>query len=75
LDSGFLQQLSKSNPDINPVQDTTYHTEQKSLSGNWFTNILDWLKGLPWLNIVIGMVIAFFALLILPFILRRLFRR
>lgn len=73
LSQGFLQQFSKLNPDINAVDNIRYHTEKKGLS--WWENMLSWLKGLPWINIIIGLVAAFFALLILPFIIGRVLRR
>lgn len=74
LNSGILQQLSKLNPDINAINEPRFHTEQKA-AGNWWDRALSWLRGLPWMNILIGFVAAFFALLILPFIIGRLLRR
>lgn len=75
LTQGFLQQTSLLNPGLNPVSETTYHTESKNQAGNWWNNLLDWVKSLPWTIIIIGMVIAFFFLLILPLLIRAIFRR
>ena len=74
LQQGFLQQLSKLNPDINALDEVQYHTEKKAVV-TWWESLLSWLKGLPWSKLIIGLVAAFLALIILPFIIGRLFRR
>lgn len=76
LSSGFVQQASLLNPTLNAVEATRYHTEQKSaVSTNWWDGAVSWLKGLPWNLVIIGLVVAFFFLLILPMLIRAIFRR
>jgi hypothetical protein len=77
LTNGFLQQASLLNPGLNPVNETSFHTESKrhATTGTWWDNILQWLKSLPWTLVIIGLVVAFFFLLILPMLIRAIFRR
>ncbi|MCE3236772.1 MAG: hypothetical protein K0Q50_2963, partial [Vampirovibrio sp.] len=76
LSSGFVQQASLLNPTLNAVEATRYHTEQKgAVSTNWWDGAVSWLKGLPWNLVIIGLVVAFFFLLILPMLIRAIFRR
>lgn len=74
LQNGFLQQLSKITPGLNAVDGIQYHTEEKD-AGSWWGHWLNWLKNLPWFNIIAGLVAAFFALIILPFLIGRFLRR
>jgi hypothetical protein len=75
LASGFIQQASLLNPGLNPVTQTAYHTEARRQAGSWWDNIVHGAKNLPWNWIIIGLVGAFFFLLILPLLVRALFRR
>lgn len=77
LESGFIQQTSLLNPSLNAITPTTYHSEQKgSVSAtNWWDSVINWLKSLPWNMVLIGLVAAFFFFLILPILIRALFRR
>lgn len=76
LEMGFLQQASLSNPALNPVTETRFHTEKKeSLMGNWWDAPLSWLKRLSWGMIIGGLLGLFFLLVILPILIRAVFRR
>lgn len=76
---GFLQQATQSEPKPNTVIPTRYHEEVRDTSGavagNWFDGLLQWLKALPWIPIMIGLVVVFFLLLILPLLVRRILRK
>ncbi len=75
LASGFVQQLSQLNPDLNAVGETKYHLEKTKQGGNWWSNLVYWLKSLPWFSIIAGMVALFVFMLILPLILRRILKK
>jgi hypothetical protein len=76
LETGFLQQASLINPALNPVTETRFHTEKKeSVMGNWWDVPLNWLKSLSWGMILGGLLGLFFLLVILPILIRSVFRR
>ncbi|WP_373532112.1 cellulose biosynthesis cyclic di-GMP-binding regulatory protein BcsB [Vampirovibrio sp.] len=76
LNSGFLQQASLMNPALNPVTQTRFHTEAKNNGpGNWWESTLSWLKSLSW-GLIIGVLLCLFVLLVIvPILIRALFRR
>lgn len=75
LTSGFIQQASQLNPALNPITETTYHTEKKNTGGNWWENALNWMKSLPWNVVILGLLGVFFLLVILPILVRAVLRR
>ncbi len=77
LESGLIQQASPLNPTLNPITETRYHVEKKNavVAGNWWDNIFNWFKNLPWNLVIIGLVVVFFFLLVLPMLIRALFGR
>ncbi len=78
LGSGFIQQTSSLNAGLNNIQDTRYHQEEKksaASAGSWWDSAMNWLKGLPWNFILLGLLGVFFLLVILPILIRSIFRR
>lgn len=72
LASGLVQQSSTSSPQMNPITPISYHQEQQL---TLWEQVMNWFKALPWVNIIIGLVVGFFVLIILPIVAGRIFRR
>lgn len=72
LTSGLLQQASVSNPDLNAMPAIAYHQETVP---TWWEQVQSWFKSLPWATVILWMVGGFFLLIILPLLVRRLFRK
>ncbi|HEY9685845.1 MAG TPA: cellulose biosynthesis cyclic di-GMP-binding regulatory protein BcsB [Coleofasciculaceae cyanobacterium] len=80
LQSGYLQQASLLNrTQINPLNAITYHLEKQKSGGSgwfgWLEDLRRWAVGLPWMQIIFGMVAVFFIFLILPVVVQRIFRK
>jgi hypothetical protein len=72
LTSGLLQQASVSNPELNAMPAIAYHQETVP---TWWEQVQSWFKSLPWTTVILWMVGGFFLLILLPLLVRRLFRK
>ncbi len=76
LASGFVQQASTLQNQLNPITETRFHIEEKNVvTSNWWDAPLNWVKGLSWNVLLLGLVGALLVLIILPILVRALFRR
>ncbi len=72
LAQGLIQQATAKPGQLNPLPAIAYHQEK---APSWWEQAQSWAKSLPWTNIILVLLGGFFLLILLPLIVRRLFRK